>query len=73
MRYCIDYMERGCTSWRHRVETDSNFDATKSTHTHTVCELLKDSTAVPSSDPFYTSGSGLLRSGHGFSVNLLET
>jgi hypothetical protein len=55
-QYCIDYMERGCTSWRHRVETDSNFDATKNTHTHTVCELLKDSTAVPSSDPFYTSG-----------------
>jgi hypothetical protein len=55
-QYCIDYLDRGCTAWRHRVETDANFDATKNTHTHMVCELLKDTKAVPVADPFYTSG-----------------
>jgi hypothetical protein len=55
-QYCIDYMDRGCTAWRHRVESDSNFDATKNVHTHMVCELLKDTAPVPASDPFYTSG-----------------
>merc|ERR1719171_315470 len=55
-QYCIDYLDRGCTAWRHRVETDANFDSTKNTHTHMVCELLKDTKAVPTADPFYTSG-----------------
>jgi hypothetical protein len=55
-QYCIDYLDRGCTAYRHRVETDSNFDPTKMTHTHLVCELLKDTKPVPASDPFYTSG-----------------
>jgi hypothetical protein len=55
-QYCIDYLDRGCTAFRHRVETDSNFDPSKNTHTHMVCELLKDTTAVPTADPFYTSG-----------------